>query len=163
MRIRNSPKFVIRRIIYFLPITLIFLPNLASIKLMKSLLSYIISAGLGLWLSTLFVAGVFVKAVPNSNFFGLAINTQWQLFILLGIILGLLNYFAKPILSIITLPLQIISLGLFSFIINMGLIWILDVIFQEFSAPLLLPLIWTTIIVWTINILLSNSVLKIRD
>lgn len=130
---------------------------------MKSLLSYIISAGLGLWLSTFFVSGVFIKVMSGSNFFGLAINSQWQLFILLGIILGLLNYFVKPILTIITLPLQIISLGFFSFIINVGLIWILDIIFLEFHAPLIMPLIWTTVIVWGINILFSNSIFKKRD
>ena len=36
-------------------------------------------------------------------------------------ILGLLNAFVRPILFILTLPITIITLGLFSFVINAGL------------------------------------------
>lgn len=38
----------------------------------------------------------------------------------------LLNFFVKPLLNIITLPFRWITLGLFQFIVNAGLIWILD-------------------------------------
>ncbi len=127
---------------------------------MKSLLSHILSAGLGLWLATLFVAGVVVRVYPNSNFFGAPLTAQWQIFILLGVILGLLNYFVKPILNTIALPLRIITLGLFGFLINMGLIWVVDYIFKEFSAPWLYPLFWTTLIIWALQLIISNSILK---
>ncbi len=40
-----------------------------------------------------------------------------------SIVLGLLNIFIKPILIILTLPINILSLGLFTFIINAGLFW----------------------------------------
>jgi len=36
-------------------------------------------------------------------------------------ILGLLNAFVRPVLFILTLPITIITLGLFSFLINAGL------------------------------------------
>jgi len=36
-------------------------------------------------------------------------------------VLGLLNAFVRPILLILTLPITIITLGLFSFVINAGL------------------------------------------
>ena len=127
---------------------------------MKSLLSYVVSAGVGVWVASLFVAGVSVVVLPGSNFFGIRLTAQWEIFVLLGIILGLLNFFVKPILNTISLPLRIITLGLFSFVINMGLIWVLDIIFKEFSAPLLFPLFWTTVIVWVLNALLSNTILK---
>ena len=127
---------------------------------MKKLLSYAISAGVGLWLATIFIAGVTVQIYSDSNFFGIPLTASWQLFILFGIILGLLNYFVKPILNTITLPLRIITLGLFSFVINMGLIWVIDYIFREFSAPLLFPLLWTTLIIWGLNLAISNVILK---
>ena len=37
------------------------------------------------------------------------------------LILGLLNAFVRPILFILTLPITILTLGLFSFVINAGL------------------------------------------
>ncbi len=123
---------------------------------MRKLLSQIISAGLGLWLATIFVAGVRVQTYPDSMFFGFPLTAQWQLFILFGIILGLLNFFVKPLLDTITLPLRIITLGLFGFVINMALIWAIDYIFREFSAPFLYPLFWTTLIIWALNIIISK-------
>ncbi len=120
---------------------------------MKSLLSQIIGAGFGLWVASVLVTGVVVKVYPDSNFFGIPLTAQWQLFILFGIILGLLNYFVKPILNAITLPLRIITLGLFGFVVNMFLIWVLDYIFQELSVPFLYPLLLTTLIIWVLNII----------
>lgn len=127
---------------------------------MKTLLSSIISAGLGLYLASLFIGGVVVKVYPGSNFFGFALTAQWQLFLLFGIILGLLNYFVKPILNTITLPLRIITLGLFGFVINMALVWVIDYMFRELSVPFFYPLLWTTLIIWVLNLVLENSVFK---
>jgi len=122
---------------------------------MKKLLSQIISAGLGLWLASLFVEGVAINAYPTSNFFGFALTAQWQVIIVLGIVLGLLNYFLKPLLKTLSLPLEIISLGLFTIVIDMALIWLLEVIFDEITVPFILPLLYTALIIWGINIILN--------
>src|SRR5260370_468325 len=127
---------------------------------MKKLLAQVLSASLGLWLATLFVVGVQVRALPDSNFFGISLASTWKVFIFLGIILGLLNYFVKPALDTITLPLRLITLGLFSFVINMFLIWLLDVIFNELYIPLWLPLVWTTLIVFGLNTIISKILIK---
>lgn len=122
---------------------------------MKNLISNIVGATLGIWLSASFVPGTQVNILPDSNFFGINLTAAWHIFFFLGVILGFLNFFIKPILNAITLPLRIITLGLFGFVINGGLVWILDAIFKEFSAPLLYPLLWTTLIIWGINLVLS--------
>jgi len=119
----------------------------------KKLLFQIVAAGLGLWLANMFVPGIRVVILSDSNFFGIDLTTQWQLFLLFSIILGLLNFFVKPILNVITLPLRIITLGLFSFAINAGLIWIVDVVFKELSVPFLYPLLYTTLIIWGLNVI----------
>jgi len=121
----------------------------------RKLILYIIAATVGLLLATLFVPGVRVIVFPDSSFFGVNLTVQWQIFLLLGVILGLLNYFVKPILEIISLPLEIITLGLFSFIINMALIWVLDVMFKELYVPLWLPLFYTSLIIWGLNFVLG--------
>lgn len=127
---------------------------------MKKLLSQIIAAAAGLWLATMFVPGVTVNAYPESNFFGIALTAQWQIFLFLGLVLGLLNYFVKPLLKTLSLPLEIITLGFFSLVINMGLIWILDLIFDELQTPWLYPLLYTTLIIWGINLILQIIFVK---
>lgn len=123
--------------------------------MVKKLLFQIIAAMLGLWLASSFVPGVQLNLLPDSSFFGISLTQTWQIFVLLGIILGLLNFFVKPILNVITLPLRVITLGLFGLLINGALIWVIDVMFQEFSAPFLYPLLWTSLIVWGLNFVVS--------
>jgi putative membrane protein len=120
---------------------------------MRKFLSQIVSAIIGLWAAAMFVPGVIIKAYPSSNFFGFPLQAQWEIIIVLGIVLGLLNYFLKPILKTLALPLEIITLGLFTIVIDMGLIWILDQIFDELYIPFLFPLLYTTLIILVINII----------
>jgi len=127
---------------------------------MKKLLSQIVAAIAGLWLATLFVGGVVVRAYPTSNFFGVELTAQWEIFLFLGIILGLLNYFLKPLLKTLSLPLEIITLGLFTIVIDMILIWILDLVFDELTVPLFLPLLYTALIIWGLNIILGLFLAK---
>lgn len=101
---------------------------------MSRLLFQIIAGILGIWLAQRFVPGVeFVGSIQN--------------LLVVGAILGLINFFIKPILKAITLPLRILTFGLFSFIINMAIIWIVDVIFPELIIQGIIPLFWTTIII----------------
>ena len=122
---------------------------------MKKLLFQMIASGFGLWLSSLVVPGVSIAVYPDSSFFGFPLNQTWELFVLFGIVLGLLNYFIKPILKALSLPLEIITLGLFSIVINMALIYVVDVIFNELYIPLWLPLVYTTFIIFGLNFVLS--------
>ncbi len=127
---------------------------------MKKLLSQVISASLGLWLASLFVPEVYISLLANTNFFGFGLTSQWELFLVLGIVLGLLNYFVKPVLDTLALPLKIITLGLFSIVISMAMIWILDLIFTEISIPLLWPLLDTSIIIWFLNFVIIKLIVK---
>lgn len=49
-------------------------------------------------------------------------------FALGGIVMGLLNSIVKPVLKLLTLPLQILTLGLSLIILNGVIFWIFDVI-----------------------------------
>ena len=44
--------------------------------------------------------------------------------IIAAVVLGILNLFIKPILFILTLPITILTLGLFSLVINALLVWL---------------------------------------
>jgi putative membrane protein len=120
------------------------------------LILQIITCILGLWLATQFVTGVSLEIIPGqSEFFGIVFTERWQILFLVGAVLGLVNFFIKPILKAVTLPLRILTFGLFSLIINMGLIWIVDIIFQELEILGLISLLWTTLIIWGVSFFLG--------
>ncbi|MBU2539602.1 phage holin family protein [Patescibacteria group bacterium] len=122
---------------------------------MRKLISQILAGILGLWLAVSFVPKINIKILPNSNFFGFPLATNWHIIILLGVILGIINVFLKPILKTITLPLRIITLGFFNLVINLILIWAVDLIFEEITIPWFLPLFWTTLIIWALGIIFA--------
>jgi putative membrane protein len=127
---------------------------------MKSLFSQIVAAIAGLWLASLFVPGAIIRIYSDSSFFGFELTDKWQIFLILGIILGFLNFFVKPILNAITLPLRIITLGLFSIVISMAMIWTLDLMFAEVYIPWLYPLLWTTLIIWVLGLFIEKLLIK---
>jgi len=122
---------------------------------MKKLLLNVVAATLGLWIASVVVPGVSIALLPDTGVFGFPLTAVWELFLLLGIILGFLNFFIKPILKALTLPLEILTLGLFSLVINVILVWLLDVMFKEVTIPLIYPLVFTSLIVWALNFVLT--------
>jgi len=122
---------------------------------MKRILSHMAAGIIGLWLAALVVPGVIVRAYPTSGFFGFSLTQQWQIFLVLGIVLGLLNFFLKPLLKALSLPLEIITLGLFTIVINGFILWLLDMMFDELSIAIYLPLLYSTLIIWGSTIILN--------
>jgi len=121
----------------------------------QKLFWHIVGGILGIFLAVKFVLGVSLKVLPDSSFFGIILTQFWQILFLVGGILGLINFFIKPVLDKITWPLKILTLGLFSLILNMVIIKFLDILFLEFQILGLIPLFWTTVIVWLINFFLG--------
>lgn len=115
---------------------------LVNLKDVRGLLLQIISGILGLFLAIRFISGV--------EFEG-----KIQILLFAGFILGLLNFFLKPILKFITLPLWFLTFGLFSFVINMTMIWLVDIIFPELIIEGVFPLFLTTFWVLGISLLVS--------
>jgi len=101
----------------------------------------------GFWVANLLIPGMTIKVLPQSNFFNLKITAAWQIILISGIVLGLINFFLKPIIDIVTFPLKIITLGLFSLLLNMGIIWLVDIIFAELTINGFFPLLFTTLII----------------
>jgi len=114
---------------------------------MNRLFAQIITGILGIFLATRFVPGV--------DFFG-----SWQTMVLAGIILGLINFFIKPILKFITLPVRILTLGLFSILINMGILWIVDAVFKDIKIKGFWPLLLTTMLIWGTSLIVSSLTKK---
>ena len=54
--------------------------------------------------------------------------------LIVAVVLGLINSFLKPILIILTLPVNILTLGLFTLVINAALVWLAQIIVPGFSV-----------------------------
>jgi putative membrane protein len=77
---------------------------------MKILIRLLINAA-ALWVA--------VRLVPGVSF-----NGDGRLLLVVALIFGVLNAALKPLLVILTLPFLLITLGLFTFILNAFLLWL---------------------------------------
>jgi len=122
----------------------------------SSLILQIIAGILGLFLASKFVPGVSLEVIPGqSSLFGIEFSATWQVLILIGSVLGLVNFFIKPILKFITLPLRVLTFGLFTLVINIAIVWMVDILFPELVIKGIVPLFLTTIIIWILSLLLG--------
>jgi putative membrane protein len=64
---------------------------------------------------------------------GVSVNGDLATYLIGGIVLSILFFLVKPILSIVTLPLNIITLGLFSFLINAIILYLLTIFVPNIS------------------------------
>lgn len=59
--------------------------------------------------------------------------------LMIALILGVINLTLKPLLFILTLPINVLTLGLFTFIINALLFWFVSTFVDGFSVAGFIP------------------------
>lgn len=75
-----------------------------------------------------------------------------------SIVIGILNTIVRPILFILTLPITIITLGLFSFVLNALLFWFASSFLEGFTVSGFLPALFGSILI-SLASAISNKLL----
>jgi putative membrane protein len=58
----------------------------------------------------------------------------WQELLVVTIVLGILNTMVKPLIHLVSLPITILTLGLFSLVINGLMVWVTSALVPGFSV-----------------------------
>lgn len=112
---------------------------------MLRLIIHILSNALGIWAAA--------RLVPGIIFSG-----GWQWLILAGAILGFVNFFIKPIVKIISLPLIWVTLGLFTIVINVLMLNLAARIVGALVIETWTAAFWAVVVISTINYLVSSLI-----
>jgi putative membrane protein len=91
------------------------------------------------------------KLVPGFVFRG-----DWQELLLAGAVLGIINSFVRPLVKLLAFPFILLTLGLFTLIINIAMLFLAasfipDLIINGFWAGL-----WAAIIIGIVNSIVTN-------
>jgi putative membrane protein len=109
------------------------------------LLARIILA-IGINALALWIANVLMDGVSIHGFWGYFIGAT---------VLGIANAVLKPILALLTLPLIILTLGLFYLLINIAMVALAEWIAPNFSINGFWSYVGTVFVVWVVNSLAS--------
>jgi putative membrane protein len=93
---------------------------------------------LGLWLATGWVRGVTIDS-PST-------------LILAGVLLGIVNSIVRPIAIVLTLPMTIITLGLFLLVINAGMVALVAWMLPGMHVANFWSAFWTAVVVSLVSI-----------
>jgi len=91
----------------------------------------------GLWLAARIVPGIHVRSLETLA--------------LAALLLGVINAFVRPVLIMLTLPLTLITLGLFLLVINAAMLWLVSVVLEGFEVHGFLAAFWGAIVVGLVS------------
>lgn len=84
--------------------------------------------------------------------------TSFVTALFVALVLGLVNTFIKPIISLLTLPVNILTLGLFGIILNGLFFWFASIVVTGFMitgfVPALIGSIVVSLIMWILGLFL---------
>lgn len=110
------------------------------------LLRWLINA-VAIFAATNLISGVHVRSIYTA--------------LIVALLLGFLNAVARPVLVFLTLPITLLTMGLFIFVINAGIIWFVSTIVKGFEVSGFLPALWLSLLLWVIS-LVTNWLLHER-
>lgn len=95
-----------------------------------------------------------VYLVPGVNLQGGWVSIVW-----LALIFGLINAFLRPLLTLLTCPLIVLTLGLFTLLINTFLFWLTSQVGQAFGIGFTIDGFWPAflggLVVTVVSVIMS--------
>ncbi len=90
---------------------------------------------------------------------GFEVHNHYELFFF-TLLVALLNAFVRPIVVLLTLPITILTLGLFTFVINMVLFYL--AVFFSYGVHIhrFIDLVWGAIVIWISGLLTNRFIWK---
>lgn len=104
---------------------------------MGRFIAKVIIAAIALWLASVIVPGI--------DYNGLTA------LLLAGLLLGLVNAFVRPVVTILTLPITLLTLGLFLLVVNAAMIGLVGWLIPGFEVDGLVPAILAAIVTGVVS------------
>ena len=90
--------------------------------------------------------------VANWLIDGIRFDDQWRV-ILAGAVFGLVNWAVKPLVTLLALPVIILTLGIALFFVNLLMLYITSWVMPGFHIDSFGAAIGGTIVIWLVNVI----------
>ena len=80
-----------------------------------------------------------------------------------ALVLGLVNALVRPLFLILTLPVTILTLGLFTFVINAFMIWLVSTVVKGFTIDGFVPALLAALLLWVCSLLTNWLIAQSKE
>lgn len=102
-------------------------------------------------------AGLFVASLLIS---GIDYQKRFLVLIIASLIFGIVNALIRPIVVIISLPAIVLTLGVFTLIVNAFMLWLTSRLYPSFQIRSIWAALGAVVIVWLVNYCIDLFILK---
>ena len=88
---------------------------------------------------------------------GLSYGSDWWVLLVAGLVFTLVNFFLKPVLTILSIPFIIVTLGVFYLLINVSMLYLTHWIVSQFTLATFWWAVLAAIIISAVNGILHMS------
>ncbi len=81
---------------------------------------------------------------------------SWPGLLAATLLLGILNTFVRPLLTLLSLPLMIVTLGFFRLLINAGLLLLVNGVVAQFHVDTFGAAFWGALVISIVSLLLNT-------
>jgi len=92
---------------------------------------------LGLWIASKIVPGISIRGVET--------------LVLAALLLGIVNAIVRPIVIFLTLPLTLLTLGLFLVVVNAAMLWLVSLFLEGFSVHGFWAAVWGAVVTGAVS------------
>jgi putative membrane protein len=121
---------------------------------MAQFLTRLLVTAAALWVATRLVSGITYEG-------------SWLVLLGVALVFGVLNAFVRPLLTLLTLPLLLLTLGLFTFVLNAAMLWLTsalsDALGLGFHVSGFWAAFWGALVVSIVSTLLSLLISAERE
>jgi putative membrane protein len=94
----------------------------------------LVASAIAIWVAAVLVPGVEIG--------GPELTDQALVALLVGVIFGLVNAVIKPVVAVLAFPLYVVTLGLFTFVVNALLFWLTGWLAGQFNLDFTVEGFW---------------------
>jgi putative membrane protein len=96
--------------------------------------------------------------VASEVFDGMTYGDQFGVLALAALVFTGVNWIVKPIVTVLAIPLIILTLGVAYFFVNVLMLLLTDWVVGDFEAGPFWTVVGATIVIWLVNVLISAAV-----
>jgi len=94
---------------------------------------------------------------------GISYGDDWWTLLIAGLVFTLVNMIVKPIVTILSIPFILVTLGIFLFFINLAMLALTALLVADFTIDGFWTAVEGTVVVWLVNLAATLIATRSRD